>query len=133
MKGLESIDWTSERAEVLKQIALLQQSVQNVALAQAIAIKDMKDDIAELRAYLTKVINDLNVKGDERSKAINDMQFRLNSRLCDEHESDLKKIKDDMQWMRPAVKILIWLGGVVGISVVALIWSIITHTVTLIR
>lgn len=42
-----------------------------------------------------------------------------------DHKSRLKEIE---KWI-PAVKVLVWIGGVLGVSVIGLIWGIITHAV----
>jgi hypothetical protein len=57
-----------------------------------------------------------NVKNDEVSKTVEDHEERLR----------------ELEKLAPAMRAVIWLAGVLGISIVALIWGLITGSVTLI-
>jgi hypothetical protein len=115
-------EWTTERTEVLKELALLNQAMLNLSA-----------DFTELRVYLTGIISDLKKKDETRQQEIIELKLKVGNRMCDDHEADLNKIKDDMTWIRPAVKIIMWVGTALGLSIIALIWSIITHAVTIVR
>lgn len=48
-------------------------------------------------------------------------------KLITDHDNRLDVIEKSM----PAVRALIWLGGIVSLSVIGLIWGILTHTITI--
>ena len=66
-------------------------------------------------------------RADNAHTRIDELKLRM-----DALELSMKKLTDSIHPLIYTNKILTWLAGVLGVSIVALIWSIITHTVELI-
>ena len=70
----------------------------------------------------TQVVNST----EQAHKRIDELKTRM-----DALELSVKKMTDSIHPLIYTNKILTWLAGVLGVSIVALIWSIITHTLEL--
>lgn len=64
---------------------------------------------------------------EARCQSVQEIKVAAIGKTVDEHETRLDIVE---KWI-PAVKVLVWIGGVLGVSVVGLIWGIITHTIVI--
>jgi hypothetical protein len=122
-------EWEKERANVLKGLALLEQTV--LALR-----KDVKEALGELKsaaAERQKQIDTLLLEHVARCVVVDNLVA-----LMEKMETNIEKKADrvDVQALEkriqaieklmPAVRIVMWVGALLGASIVALIWALIT-------
>ncbi len=100
-------------ADLCTSIALLQQ-----------AVESLRGDVAKIEVTLTNTlaeqardIRELQKDNLIRCAAQDTMRTQV-----DDHEIRL----DALERLAPAIKVVIWIGGVLGISVIGLIWALIT-------
>ena len=58
-----------------------------------------------------------------------DERIRIEERISVRHEAEIKELRVFIEGIKPLVvfaKVGVWFGGLIGVSVVALIWSLIT-------
>ncbi len=79
--------------------------------------------LIDLEASILRVENKLN-SIDDRVQAIerNDARSEAVVLKVDDHESRLRCLEK----LAPAMRIVIWVAGILGVSVIALIWAMIT-------
>lgn len=116
------MDWVMERTDVMTQLALMDQSLNNLTKSYE-----------EMRIALKETLSSISASLAENKAAVASLQIDVRSRNCEQHSKSLFELHQDMQWMKPAVKVGIWVATALGASVIALIWSIITHAVTIVR
>lgn len=94
-------------------------------------------DIADLRDFLETAIRHLEEAGEKRQSAISSInqvcavrQVGTENlvRRIDEHDKRLTEVEKLM----PALRALAWVGAAVGLSVIGLIWALITGTASVI-
>lgn len=104
-------------------------------------IDQLRGDVAELKDLFRKHVESQTTY--ERESAIVHAELDNKSsaahRRLDEQEAIIKELSEQVQKLRDAIqplvftnKILTWLGLALGGSVLALIWSIVTHQVSLV-
>ena len=96
-------------------------------------VGDMAGDIKCNANDFAKFANEYagaHVKVVERADNAHSRIDELNKRV-DALDAAMKKLTDSIHPLIYTNKILTWLAGVLGVSIVALIWSIITHTLEL--
>lgn len=120
----EGATWLQERTEVLKALALLDASIEGL---REEAIQGLREDVGELRAGLAQLLAEVKRLGGEYGSFQVDYASR-----CVELESVRLKVVDLQKRMRvvealaPAIRLVMWVGAALGVSVVALIWALIT-------
>jgi hypothetical protein len=87
-------------------------------------INDMRYDLAEMKKVVTG--NGSGIGLDE--------QARNNRRDIERHEKDLVDTKEFVKGLQPIVvfyKVGVWFAGLIGASIVALIWGLLTGQVVI--
>ena len=84
-------------------------------------VNDMRYAIADIKKVVTG--NGSGIGLDE--------QARNNRRDIDRHEAELGKVKELLSPIVIFYKVGVWFASLIGVSVIALIWAIITHEVTI--
>lgn len=133
-------EWEEERAEVLKGLALFQQ-----------AIEGLRSDLAELQAGLAQMLSELKEQATARQKQIDGLliehaarcvvvdnlveatkllnasvEANAKAKASQEDVQALEKRIEAIEKLMPAVKVVMWVGALLGASIIALIWSLIT-------
>lgn len=95
------------------------------------SLEQQGHDIAELRAYLTQVLAKLERRDENQEKQIQERVLFCAARspLLDQTVGELAALRmrvKELEKLAPAMRAVIWIGGVLGVSVLALIWAIIT-------
>jgi uncharacterized protein YpuA (DUF1002 family) len=100
-----------------------------------VQLEGIKKDQAEMRAWLTAVLAEMRT-------ATGLVQSQSNSRdnFCAARSSDYTHLDgqvkdheerlDAIEKLMPALKVVTWIGAALGVSIMALIWSMITGQVT---
>lgn len=117
--------WTGERAEVLSRLATLALSIQNVESM----VRDMRDALREQQEQQAST-----------ETAVQEMRLELERRWQEVRtvEAEVQKIEPlkqrviNLERLAPAMKVVIWIGAALGLSVLALIWALITGQATLV-
>ena len=88
-------------------------------------VKDTAEDVKEIKKI---------VKGDGNGNKGHGELIRDNRAELDRHEQSIKELNEFMKSLHPIVsfyKVMIYFGSALGLSVIALIWMIITHQVSI--
>jgi septal ring factor EnvC (AmiA/AmiB activator) len=103
-------------------------------------IEGIRCDVAKLvndLAGYAKAQNDFRVEYEQRHAALEKKVQAADSKV-DEHEKDLKELKEVVAKLDATVKalafqakIVSWVGTMFGASMIALIWAILTHQIIL--
>ena len=115
--------WLSERAEVLKALALFEQSLETLS-------KELRGDIAELRG-LGQVLAEVKARtADVAALQVDYAQrcaqldsVRLTTGKLVTKQLNLEK---SVERASTVVRIVSWVGALIGASIIALIWALIT-------
>lgn len=112
--------WEVERVDVLRSLALLEQLG-----------KDTRGDIAVLGDALTLGLDKLADRDRAQQEDIDALKLKVatNGVRSDGHRTvidDLDNRVDEVEKLMPAVRVVMWVGALLGASVVVLIWSMIT-------
>ena len=112
--------WEVERVDVLRSLALLEQLG-----------TDTRGDIAVLGDALTLGMGKLADRDAAQQENIDALKLKVatNGVRSDGHRTvidDLDSRVDEIEKLMPTVRIVMWVGAILGASVVALIWSVIT-------
>jgi 2-oxoglutarate dehydrogenase complex dehydrogenase (E1) component-like enzyme len=91
------------------------------------------DDMAGTNAMILEAIQKLESKidclGEKIQKLERDNVKNENvAEVVDDHEKRLRELEK----LAPAMKAVIWIAGVLGLSIIGLIWGLITGTITLV-
>lgn len=88
-----------------------------------------------------KELKDLYSSLDQRLRTLEQQQGRpceIEAVRMSQREQEIKDLRGDLvqlqarvDWLEPWVKGLRWVAGALGVSVVALIWGILTHAISL--
>ena len=81
--------------------------------------------------HLTKIVCGNGTPGLDEQARINRNLIDNNGRDINDLRSEVKSLIGQFQPVFIFYKVGVWFGGILGASVIALIWSIITHKVTL--
>lgn len=117
-------DWVDERVDVLKQMALMQQSMTTMAA-----------DITSLRATLTQVLGELKMRSDNTGGQVSSMQLECvrrgeraeqTSLRVTEHDKRLDLVEDAVASIKPWLKAASFIGAAVGAALIGLIWAVLT-------
>ena len=116
--------WLSERAEVLKALALFEQSLETLS-------KELRGDIAELRGGLGQVLAEVKARtADVAALQVDYAQrcaqldsVRLTTGKLVTKQLNLEK---SVERASTVVRIVSWVGALIGASIIALIWALIT-------
>jgi len=113
-------EWARERTEVLKALALLERG-----------ISDLQSDFADLRKGLTQTLDELKDQAAARQKQINDFLIDYAGRRVqiETMRIEMDGLKDrvkEIEKLAPAVRVMMWVGALLGASIIALIWALIT-------
>lgn len=88
-------------------------------------INDMRDELRGMRKIITG--NGTGIGLDE--------QVRNNKREIDRHEEQLRDIKGFMELLKPVIifyKVGVWLAALIGVSIITLIWGMVTGQVKIV-
>lgn len=112
--------WDDERAEVLKAVALLEQTVEG-----------LRSDFGELRAGLAQTLSELKEQAADGQKRFQDLLVDYATRCVQIEAMKVEMNKLDLrvkeiEKLAPAVRVMMWVGALLGASIVALIWALIT-------
>lgn len=119
-----SSDWVEERADVLKQMALMQQQMSTMAA-----------DITSLRTTLTQVLGELKVRSDTTGGQVSTMQLECVRRgeraeqtatRVSEHDLRLDAVENAVASIKPWIKTASFIGAAVGAALIGLIWAVLT-------
>ncbi len=117
--------WIRDKADVVKNLALVEQALRELA-------KDVVGMRTEICEALAQIRADL--KAQEREfAALRDEHIRRCAQ-ADVHDEQIRKLRADMQAVEklmPAVRGVLWVGGILGGLIAALIWGLITGQVSL--
>lgn len=97
-------------------------------------ISDLRGDMQDTREQLkgiAKEIADFRLLYTSEYHKLAALSNTTNNRL-DDHEIRLKSIEQTMPQLVMVSKILIFVGSVVAAAIIGLIWTILTHQITLI-
>ena len=102
----------------------------------------LRDTLDRWRAVTQSQMDELKAETKKHSKTIYgngepglDEVARTNRTMILSNSETLKELKAFMENFRPVLvfyKVGVWLAGIIGVSIVALIWGIITHSVQLV-
>jgi hypothetical protein len=122
----EELTWLHERAEVIKALAILEEGV-----------RELRGDMAEFRGALGQLLgeakesarttNGLRIDYENRCKQIDSV--RLSLKATDKRIDDVER---EVGKITPVVRVVVWIGGGLGLSILALIWSLIIGQVQLV-
>jgi len=109
-----------DNAEVLTGLALLNQS-----------FASLRDDLAELRVGMTQTLSELQRRNELAQEGLNRLRIEHTARsgLLDRTVEDVDRLYKRMaavERLLPALRAVMWIGAALGVSVMALIWSLIT-------
>lgn len=125
-----SSDWVEERADVLKQMALMQQSMMT-----------MSADITSLRATLTQVLGELKMRSDTTGGQVGSMQLECARRgertehtavRVAEHDKRLDLVEEAVASIKPWLKAASFIGASVGAALIGLLWAVLTGSAQII-
>ena len=107
-------------AEVLTGLALLNQS-----------FTALRDDMAELRVGMTQTLSELQRRNELTQESLNRLRIEHTARsgLLDRTVEDVNRLYKRMaavERLIPALRAVMWIGAALGVSVMALIWALIT-------
>jgi len=113
-------DGPHEYAEVLTGLALLNQS-----------FATLHDDVAELRVGMTQTLSELQRRNELTQEGLNRLRIEHTARggLLDRTVEDVNRLYKRLagvERLLPALRVMMWAGAVLGVSVLALIWALIT-------
>lgn len=113
-----------ECAEVLTGLALLNQSFES-----------LRDDLAELRVGMTQTLSELQRRNELTQEGLNRLRIEHTARggLLDRTVQDVNRLYKRLaavERLIPALRAVMWIGAALGVSVMALIWSLITGQAT---
>ena len=109
--------WLSERAEVLKALALFEQSLETLS-------KELRGGIAELRGGLGQVLAEVKaLQVDYAQRCAQLDSVRLTTGKLVTKQLNLEK---SVERASTVVRIVSWVGALIGASIIALIWALIT-------
>lgn len=92
--------------------------------------KAMGDGFAKLEGLIGKIDDRLRSMETGEAGAHGILNTRLTT--MDGQLKDHEKRLDAIEKYLPAMRIMIWVGGIVSLSVIALIWAILTHAVAIV-
>ena len=92
------------------------------SVAAGFARLECKIDSIDLRVQAIE-------KKDIESHVTNSTQIAAMFKKVDEHEARIK----DVEKLMPALRIFVWAATVLGLSVIGMLWAILTGTVTLVH
>lgn len=116
---------TAEQNRTIDRLARIENTLEN-----------MQRDQAELRSWLTAVLAEMRtatsaVQGQANQRdtfcAARGAEYTHVTKAVDDHEGRL----DAIEKLMPALRVVMWIGTALGLSVLALIWSLITGQVSL--
>ena len=112
--------WEVERVDVLRSLALLEQLG-----------TDTREDIAALGDALTQGMGKLADRDAAQQEKLDALELTVatNGVRNDGHREDIDDLDnrvDEIEKLMPTVRIVMWVGALLGASVVAFIWSMIT-------
>lgn len=103
-------------------------------------IESLRNDVCQLRNDVkenTTEQQNFRVEYEKRHAQVEQDVEKLKV-TSNEHEKDItgleatvKKLEETIQPLALQSKIIAWIGGAIGLSVIALIWAILTHEVIL--
>jgi hypothetical protein len=106
-------------------------------------MKILRETLDRWRVQTQVQVDEMKVELHKHSKTIYgngepglDEIARSNRAMIMNNATALEEVKKLVEDFRPVLvfyKVGVWFAGIIGVSVVALIWGIITHTVTLVR
>ena len=113
-----------------------------MAATKAITERYIESVLLPIKAELAKLANTAEdvkeikkiVKGDGNGNKGHGELIRDNRAELDRHEQSIKELNEFMKSLHPIVsfyKVMIYFGSALGLSVIALIWMIITHQVSI--
>jgi len=113
-------DWGQERTEVLKGLALLNQSFDS-----------LRGDLAELRAGLTQTLGEIQRRNELTQESLDRLRLEYTARCGDGDRMagdvrDLDQRVKALEGLAPVLRAVMWIGVALGMSVMALIWALIT-------
>jgi len=68
-------------------------------------------------------------QSEARNQGVQGVRLDNAEKTLEDHD---KRI-EELEKLAPAIKVGIWIMSVLGVSVIALIWSILTHAVTIVK
>jgi uncharacterized protein involved in exopolysaccharide biosynthesis len=116
--------WHKERADVLTQLAVLTRSSQSVEVLVREVREEIRETFKEFRVSLKTTRGDVDEL--KLNCAVRCQQVDAQEKDVEKVGSRLEALEEEMEKLAPAVRIVIWVGGALGVSVVALIWALIT-------
>jgi len=123
-EGADTIAWLQERTQVLKALALFEQSIETLS-------KELGEDTAALRGGLGQVLAEVKARTEEVAALKVDYaqrcaqldSVRLTTAKLVTKQLNLEK---SVERASTVVRIVSWVGAVIGVSIIALIWALIT-------
>ena len=118
-------DWQSERADVLVKFAVLQQS-----------LEALRVEMARIPEQITKLGEDLKKKAERQDVAIDRVE-KEQVQICGavaviQRDLDAMDCRvTDIEKLSPVMRVVLWVAGVLGVSILALIWALITGQATI--
>jgi hypothetical protein len=109
-----------EYVEVLTGLALLNQSFES-----------LRGDLAELRVGMTQTLSELQRRNELTQEGLNRLRIEHTARsgLLDRTVEDVNRLYKRIaaiERLIPVLRAVMWLGAALGVSVMALIWAMIT-------
>lgn len=135
-----STEWQEERADVLKQIALMQMDI-TALKSQTAPIAMMQSDIAIMRAELTRYLSTLQVRSEDTSGQVSAMQLdcvrrgeqtRRSTERLDKIEPRIDEIEESIASLKPWLKAATFIASGIGAAIVALLWALLTGSATIV-
>ncbi len=111
-------------AEILTGLALLNQ-----------AFASLRDDLAELRVGMTQTLSELQRRNELTAEGLSRLRIEHTARggLLDRTVQDVNRLYKRLaavERLIPALRAVMWIGAALGVSVMALIWAMITGQAT---
>ena len=107
-------------ADVSTELALLNQSVAS-----------LRDGLAELQVGMTRTLAELQRRNQLTQESLDRLRLEYTARCGDvdrlaEDVRDLDQRVKVLEGLTPALRAVMWIGAALGVSVMALIWALIT-------